>query len=74
MAWGIASIPSERFAANERPSGWCTDEISVPFAYGPTVLWLLGPTCVVTARVAFAIWTKAGTLAVALVAHRARLR
>src|SRR5437867_4919779 len=37
--------------------------IALPFGYSPTMLWVLGPLCLLSERVAFAAWTLAGVLA-----------
>jgi hypothetical protein len=48
-------------------------QVALPFAYSPTMLWILRPACLVSGRVAFAAWAVAGFLATAAVASRARL-
>jgi hypothetical protein len=55
--------------------GWThhARQIALPFAYSPTMLWILRPACLVSARVAFAVWALSGFLATALVASRYRL-
>jgi hypothetical protein len=49
------------------------DYIALPFGYSPTMLWILGPTCLLPARAAFAAWSLAGVLAIAAVVLRARV-
>jgi hypothetical protein len=58
--------------ATERWTGVPT-RIALPFGYSPTMLWVLGPLCLVPARAAFAAWSLAGVLAIAAAAARARL-
>ena len=58
--------------ATERWAG-VVPNVALPFAYAPTMLWVLGPLCPLPPRAAFAVWSLAGVLAVAFVARRAHL-
>lgn len=47
--------------------------VALPFGYSPTMLWILGPTCMVGERIAFTAWVLAGLLALAAAVLRGRV-
>jgi hypothetical protein len=57
--------------ATERWAGGL-QRLALPFGYSPTMLWLLGPLCVVPVRAAFVVWTLAGLVCTVAVIVRTR--
>src|SRR5437870_3064045 len=58
--------------ATERWTG-LPASIALPFGYSPTMLWVLGPLCMLPARWAYGVWSLAGVLASGWMILRARV-
>ena len=58
--------------ATERWTG-LPASIALPFGYSPTMLWMLGPLCMLPARWAYGVWSLACVLAIGWMILRARV-
>ncbi len=62
-----ASMKATRLWTNLR------SRVAMPFAYSPTMLWVLAPFCLLPPRCAFALWSLAGVVGGSWMIARARV-